>query len=171
MDQKKFIQIYLNNLLNSCENSNININDKLIALIIQQLPQNIIDEFNLSDKNFYSFKNEEMKTPNIAQINYNNGNNILFYSNDFELISAEIYEYLFGSFDKNVRDYNNKAEKVECIFDNNYIIIKFPNKNTEGKYLVEIGNLNPEKIFVPEFFILYDQLNYLCEHFENIINA
>ena len=61
-----------------------------------------------------------MKTPNIAQINYNNGNNILFYSNDFELITAEIYEYLFGSFDKNVRDYNSKAEKVECIFDNNY---------------------------------------------------
>ena len=162
INKNKFIQTNLNNLLNSCENSNINIKDKLIALIIQQLPQNIIDEFNLSDKNFSSFKNEEMKTPNIAQIKYNNGNNILFYSNDFELISAEIYEYLFGSFDKNVRDYNSKAEKVECIFDNNYIIIKFPNKNTEGKYLVETGNLNPEKIFVPEFFILYDQINYLC---------
>ena len=63
-----------------------------------------------------------MKTPNIAQINYNNGNNILFYSNDFELITAEIYEYLFGNMKDNFGD---DAEKVECIFDNNYIIIKF----------------------------------------------
>ena len=73
INKNKFIQTNLYNVLNNCENSNINIKDKLIALIIQQLPKNIIDEFNLSDKNFYSFKNEEMKTPNIAQINYNNG--------------------------------------------------------------------------------------------------
>ena len=141
MDKKKLMQ----NLLNNCENSNLNINDKIVTLIIQQLPQNIIDEFNINDKNFFSFKNEEMKTPNIAQINYNNGNNILFYPNDFELISAEIYEYLFGYMKDN---FGGDAEKVECIFDNIYIIIKFPNKNTEGKYLVEIGNLNPEKIFI-----------------------
>ena len=52
MDKKKLIQ----NLLNNCENSNLNINDKIVTFIIQKLPQNIIDEFNINDKNFFSFK-------------------------------------------------------------------------------------------------------------------
>ena len=163
MDKNKLIQIYLNNILNSCENSNLYLNDKLIDLIIQQLPQNIIGEFNINDNNVSSFKNNEMKIPDYAQINYN-GNNILFYYNDFELISAEIYEYLFWNF-------NDKGEKIECIFDDKYIIIKFSKINTEGKYLVEIGKFNQNKNFEIEFFILYDQLNYLYEHIENIINS
>jgi hypothetical protein len=32
-----------------------------------------------------------------------------------------------------------------------------------------MGKLNPEKVFEPEFFLLYDRLSYLCEHVNNVL--
>ena len=66
-----------------------------------------------------------------------------------------------------------KVEKVKCIFEAELIIIQFPNKITEGKYLIEIGKLNNNNnnIFESEYFLLYVQYNYLNEHVQNIINS
>ena len=137
--------------------------------MIKQLPKNLVYDFNIKDKNISKFNNKEQKNPYIGTISYRPNKDLEYYY-DFELINAEIYDYLFKSINmpNNIQD---KAEKVECLFDKNYLIIKFCNPNSENKYLLEIGNLNSEKIFKPEFFLLYDNLNYLNEHVQYVSGA
>ena len=106
----------------------------------------------------------------------------LFYYYDFELISSEIYDYLFKSnlqnlyypnFNKgnNQNIVGDKEENVGCIIDQNYLLIEFPTPTTDNKYMLEIGKLNPEKVFEPEFFLLYDKYNYLCDHVNNVLSS
>ena len=175
MDKNNFIQFLINNIINNSQTTNFNLNDKLAALIIKQLPKKIINDFNNKDNKFQTnYKNEEIQNPNITQINYNNENNILFYYFDFELISAEIYEFLFKYIGKNVvfndDTFDTKAEKAMCVFEDKYIIIQFP-LALDKKYLIEIGKLNNNNIFEPEYFLLYEQYNNLNEHVQNIIKS
>ena len=82
------------------------------------------------------------------------------------------YLYTLGCISVIFNDtFATKAEKVECIFDGEYIIIQFPNPNSDKKYLIEIGKLNAYDIFEPEYFLLYEQYNYLNEHVQNIIKS
>ena len=145
--------------------------------MVKQLPKYLLEDFDKKNKNFKEFKNKEKKVPNMGKINYDS-NEILFYYYDFELISAEIFEYLFNFI--NLQNNNDilkisqklnldKPEKVECLIDKKYILIKFLKPTAENKFLLEIGNLNSEKIFEPEFFLLYDKLSYLYGHINNII--
>ena len=174
IENNTFIQTQLNNILNDYESNIYNINDKLIILMKNQIHKKYINDFEERDKKFINFKIEEQKCPDISQINYGYDKN-LFYFYNFELIDAEIYDYLFNANNRNNYSINNQnsiienAEKVECIIDKSYILIYFPNPNEENKYLLEIGNLNAEKIFEPEFFLLYDKPIYLCEHVQNIL--
>ena len=124
-----------------------------------------------------------MQEPSMNSMNYS-GNN-LFYYYDFKLISVEVFEFLFKYMNMNIKIQNNqsiafnhdnnfeiKAEKAECIFDEEYIIIQFPNSNLNKKYFIEIGKLdNNNNIFEPEYFLIYEQYNYLNEHVQNIINS
>ena len=183
LDKNSLVQNSFGNIILDNQNTNFNLKDKLVALIIKQLPKNIIDDFNNRESNFATYyKNEEIQNPSLTHIKYN-GNNKLLYFYDFEIINAEIYDSLFKYMNMNILIqegksivFNNdtlitKAEKVECIFEAELIIIQFPNKNTEGKYLIEIGKLNNNNIFEPEYFLLYDQYNYLNEHVQNIISS
>ena len=148
--------------------------------MIKQLPKNILKDFNEKDKNFQNFQNNEQKVPNINTITYGS-NKDLFYYYDFELINVEIFDYLFNFI--NLQNNNNniinsfqeldldKPEKVECLIDKKYILIKFLNPLVKNKFLLEIGNLNSEKIFEPEYFLLYDKITYLHEHINNVIEA
>jgi len=181
-DKNSSIQTIINSIINTDKNNNFNLKDKLVALIIKLLPKKIIHDFNIRDREFnYKFNNEEIQNPNTILMNYN-VNNILFYYSDFELVNAKIYDSLFKYMNMNILieegkgvvnndNFVMKAEKVECIFEAELIIIQFPNKNTEGKYLIEIGELNNNNIFEPEYFLLYDQYNYLNEHVQNIISS
>ena len=179
IDKNNNIQIILNNILNNAQNTNFNFNDKFVALMMKHLPKDLIDDFNNRDKNFYSFKNSETKSASMAPINYKSN---IFYLYDFELISSEIYEYLFSSmnFNFSIRDnksiafnesLENKAEKVECIIDNDYIIIQMLTPNSEGKYMMEIGKFDSKNIFEPEYILLYDKYIYLCDHVKNILTT
>ena len=172
LDKNDFIQMIFNNILTNAQNTNFHLNDKLIVLMMKQIPKNYIDEFIKKDRCFSSFRAEEMKIPNISHINYN-GNNTLLYYKDFELISKDIYEYLFNcmsNYYKNNESFESKAEMVECIFNNKYIVINISNPN-DKKFTIEVGNTDSNNIFNPEFFFLYDEYKYLCEHVQNIINS
>ena len=164
LDKNSLVQNSFDNIILDNQNTNFNLKDKLVALIIKQLPKNIIDDFNNRDSNFDTFyKNEVI--------------------HDFEIINAEIYDSLFKYMNMNILIhegksivFNNdalitKAEKVECIFEDELIIIQFPNPNTEGKYLIEIGKLNNNNLFEPEYFLLYERYNYINEHVQNIIQS
>ena len=180
LDKNSLVQNSFSNIILDNKNTNFNLKDKLVALIIKQLPKNIIDDFNNRESNFATYyKNEEIQNPSLTHIKYN-GNNKLLYFYDFEIINAEIYDSLFKYMNMNILIQEGKGivfnddnffTKVECIFEAELIIIKFQNKNTEGKYLIEIGKLNNNNIFEPEYFLLYEQYNYLNEHFQNIINS
>ena len=183
LDKNSLVQNSFGNIISDNQNTNFNLKDKLVALIIKQLQKNIIDDFNNRDSNFATYyKNEEFQNPSLTHINYN-GNNKLIYLYDFEIINAEIYDSLFKYMNINILIqevenivFNNdalstKVEKVKCIFETELIIIQFPNKITEGKYLIEIGKLINNNIFESEYFLLYVQYNYLNEHVQNIINS
>ena len=173
LDKSNFIQTTFKNILTNAQNTNFLLSDKLIALLMKEIPKNYIDNFIKRDMRFSSFRAEEMEIPNISHINYN-GNNTLLYYIDFELISKDIYEYLFNYTSNNYKNnesFESKAEMVECIFDNKYIVVNFLNPNlNDKKYMIEIGNTDNYNIFNPEFFFLYDKYNYLFEHVQNIIN-
>ena len=119
IDNNTFIQNIFNDLLNSYENMFFNLNDKLITVMMKQLPKNILDNFKSKDNNAYNFKNEENKIPDLAKIIHNNNQNLLYF-HDFELISSEIYEYLFFHSNQGELE-EDKAEKAECSFDKNYL--------------------------------------------------
>ena len=177
IDKNNLIQNAINNLLNRNDSNDFNINDKLLTLMMKQLPKYILDDFNIKDKNIKNFQNTEQKGSYMATFSYG-PNKDFFYHYDFELISAEIYDYLFyfldslninNNFQNKVMDLD-KVEKVECLVDKKYILIKFLNQNAENKFLLEIGNLNSEKIFEPEFFLLYDNLTCLNNHVKIMMN-
>ena len=182
IDKNSLIQTSFDNIIKDNKNSNFYSEEELINLIIKQIPKNILDDLYNKDNNFCSLLNEEKPIRNITTIKYNE-NDILFYFSNFELISAEIYELLFKYIHMNALFqegknviFNNealkvKAEKAECIFDNEYIIIKFPNPNSNKKYLIEIGKLNNNNIFEPEYFLLYEKYNNLNEHVQKIIQS
>ena len=162
---------------NVFKNNNFNFNDKLLTLMIKLLPKNLVDDFNYKDKNISQFNNKEKKRPEMSEIMYGSDKNLLYYY-DFELINSDLYDYLFKSNKQNLKaqNFNNinsedKAEKVECIIDQKYLLIQFPNPTLDNKYMLQIGKLNSEKVFEPEFFLLYDQFNYLCEHVNNVLNS
>ena len=134
IEQNSFIQ-------NAFKNKYFNFNDKLLTLMIKQLPKNLVDDFNIRDKNISNFNNKEQKYQYTRIITYAPNKDLVYYC-DFELINEELYDYLFKPnnmpYQNNIQD---KAEKVECLFDQNYLLIKFCNPNSENKYLLEIGNL------------------------------
>ena len=56
-----------------------NLNDKLITVMMKQLPKNILDNFKNKDNNVFIFKNQENKTPDLAKIIYNNNHDLLYF--------------------------------------------------------------------------------------------
>ena len=175
IDKNTFIQDNIKKILNDYDGNIFSIKDKLIILMKNQIDKKYISDFEERDKKFKYLNIEEQKIPDISQINYIS-DKTLYYKYDFELINAEIYDYLFNVNNRNKFSSNNqysdldKAELVECIIDKSYILINFPKQNEENKCLLEIGNLNSEKIFEPEYFLLYDKPIYVCEHVQNILN-
>ena len=64
-----------------------------------------------------------------------------------------------------------KADKVECLFSKQRIIIKFLNPNCENKYMIQIGDINQNKVFESQFLLVYNDLNCLNNHVKNVINS
>ena len=97
------------------------------------------------------------------------------------MISADIYHFLFKNFHLNVSLVKNslriskidtiKADKVECLFSQQRIIIKFLNPNYENKYMIQIGDINQNKVFEAQFLLVYNDLNCLNNHVKNVINS
>ena len=172
------------------EEENDKITDKIITIIAKKIPKFIFEIFSENDKNFIKrYKNEERKIPLLSAINYYyKTEKTLFYFHNFELISSDIYECIFKDLDKNISNDSNKklknilfwknsdyieneTEKVKCIFDKERIMIQLSDKrnDADNKYVIYIGKLNPDFIFEPELFLLYDDISLMSEHVNNII--
>ena len=156
------------NSLNDNEKIGNLITDKKLTLMIKALPKYIIENFNESELYFKTkFNNTNKKLPQITGFEYYDNNNkeqSLFYSYDFEIISEEIYEYLFKYLDMNINSVSDREirnfllsdeneGKVDCLFDKKRVIIKFDNKSRDAgnKYIIYIGKLNSLFIYEPVF--------------------
>ena len=178
IDKSESIQNIFNNMTQN-SNGNIIFHDKLIALMMKSLPKDIIKKFNIKEKDSIHFNINQTQPPEMIQFSYEN--NILWYIHDFELISADIYHFLFKNFNLNVSLVKNslrmskidtiKADKVECLFSQQRIIIKFLNPNYENKYMIQIGDINQNKVFEAQFLLVYNDLNCLNNHVKNVINS
>ena len=178
IDKSESIQNIFNNMTQN-SNGNIIFPDKLIALMMKSLPKDIIKKFNIKEKDSIHFNINQTQPPEMIQFSYEN--NLLWYIHDFELISADIYHFLFKNFNLNVSLVKNslrmskidtiKADKVECLFSKQRIIIKFLNPNCENKYMIQIGDINQNKVFEAQFLLVYNDLNCLNNHVKNVINS
>ena len=165
---------------------------KKLTLMIKELPKKIIKDFNERELLFKTdYKNLNKRLPQILGFDYLDNNNqtkTLFYFYDFEIIEANIYDELFKNLttgissvtvtDIALRNYlfqeqlEKNNERVQCLFENNKIIIRLKDKtpDTGNKYNIYIGNLNDSYIFEPEIFFLYDvKYNYKVDDHINFI--
>ena len=185
----------LDQIKNIFDNANYNerinnlMSDRNIALMIKQLPKLIIDNFNESEKYFKTkYNNEKNRLPEISGFDYYDNNQTqksLFYYNNFELVSSEVYESLFKDINMNIKSNDREVRllllqdridrdegKVECLFEKNKIIIKFLNKdsNAGNKFILYIGKINSSYVFEPDWFFLYDYNFYLKDHINYILS-
>ena len=177
---------FLNNLIGAINGKDKNfISDKKLTLILKRFSKDLIKDFEIKENNFESnYKNSESKIPQLFVLEYSDEMsliNSLFYYDNFEIISSEIYKYLFDRIDTELnieqsiifkRSIENKGEKVCCLFDNNRIIIKFiDNQNSDKKSKLYIGKLNDQFTFEIECFLLYDNKSLMNEHIQVMLNS
>jgi hypothetical protein len=179
----------LNSLKNNSNDEKTNLSDKKLALIIKNIPEKIIKDFNEKDKNFEKyretddFKNEDKSIPLEVLHYYENGeqNGLLFFNN-FEIINAQLYNILFAPMEMKVSylkfgrrnslylNSNETLEKIKCMFNNNKIIIDLQNTKQDNKFRLEIGEFDNNKNFKPECFLIYNNENSLKKHVNFILN-
>ena len=174
------------NRLNDIEENNF-ISDIKVILMLKNIPIKLLNELIKKEKNFTKkYKNNLEKVPQLAPLEYlvnEKESNYLFYYNDFELIESKIYKYLFENIDTEIYTetkffllktggVKNEAEKVLCLFDEKRIVIKLINNNinSDGKFVVYIGQLNSSLFLEIECFLVYDNDTLMEEHIQ-LINA
>ena len=137
------------------EKQDYNLNDKILTLIIKNLPNNINKIFINKSKNKIQIGNISQE-PNI-NIVQNTG---LFYYDNFELIDKEIYSLLFKK--------DKREIYGECYFINNYICIKMPKElNNNSLSVVYIfGSLNQNNIFKAKYLLEYNSDKNFKKNFE-----
>ena len=117
---------------------------KKIYFILKELPNEIK---NINNSNNYSDYEEEL------QLNATKDENIFYYEN-FELITDDIYNSLFKNKNK---DYLNKYY-LSVNSTKKYLYFTIPeiiNSRNEKKYILEVGILQ-ENIFNPYFILVYN---------------
>ena len=121
------------------------VNDKIITLIIKNLPNGFNKKFHEKSKFSVQIENiiEEPYIKNVENTN-------LFYYDDFELISSELYSLLFKK--------NNLGLNGKCYFINNDICIK-TSKDLNNEYNSAIfiyGYLNSHQNFKANYLLEYN---------------
>ena len=138
------------------ENIDYVLNDKILTLIIMNLPNDINKKF--IETNKYPVQtisiNEE---PNLKAVHNTN----LYYYDEFELIDKELYSSIFKK--------NNINVQGECYFINSNICIKLPNQlNNDNFYPSKyiFGALNQKNIFNAKFLLEFKTENDFKKYYQ-----
>ena len=137
-----------NYLINSKEYSdlfiknNYYLSDRIISKIIESIP---IDYINKINKNGNFDKNKTFK------YEYNQYKNELFYLCNNYIINSKIYQLLIELKYK----LNDSIKKFDLYFIGNKKILLLSNKFGGNKEIDEIGFINNEGIFIPEYILKY----------------
>ena len=151
----KNIQNNINKNLNG-EKKNIS---KVIYLIIKELNPNTKNQVSQENHN----QNQNDIYPKSKQIQYNSQqvNQFMIYDK-FELLNRSLAKKLIG------KDINLEKFYVECYLINNYIIINFPNKTKENKFLSMIGEY--KKCVVIKYALIYEDEEKRKTHLQSVLN-
>ena len=172
-----FIEKQLNNsspsnqIVNSIKSNknykDTNIDEKKLTLIIKSIPIDINIKFNLQDNNNdrNSFVNNEQIEPLINTYNYEY-NKTLFYYNNFEIISESMYNKIFKKDENN----HQKNYYTKCLFFEKIIMVELsPYVSNINKYVLEVGIIEKDYIFIPCYTLIYNNYSVFNEHI-NYIN-
>ena len=129
-----------------------NINEKTVTAL-KSLSQNDLISI-LKSKNITSKYPVKKNAPNSTLIPCQNSCFLIF--ENFELLYEDIFIYLF---DINPNKYNYFFN-FECILNESYIIINYP--NTFNQIVSVIGKINDNKVFMTEYILKYinDRIRY-----------
>ena len=128
-------------------------NNDLIKKIIANLPNEYFDKINNSNKIKLNHNYE------FEEININNKK--LIYLINYQIINKNIYDLLLSN------NYlkENQIKKCKCIYlNNNKIFIKF--ELEENKYIDEIGYIDINNTFIPQYLLYYNNnnINYFMKN-------
>ena len=150
----------LKNIKSIIDNNPEKNNEELLNIIKKKLPEK--DEIIGLNKNIIQ---QKMDSEEISKISIHYAKNIestkLCFYKDFEIITKEIF-ILLEEIDKNIK---NKCIKVNCIFDENKIIININEKIINIANYIENKNNNEENICV-EYIIKSKDKDLLFNHLE-----
>jgi ubiquitin C-terminal hydrolase len=123
---------------------------------------------NLNEKqNTNDYINNKQIEPDLPFYYYQNNNFLMYYSN-FEILNETIYNLIFKKDESN----KQKNNYIQCLFLNNIIMIKL-SQNITGinQYVIEVGFLNSENIFCPNYILIYKEERYFYWHINYIKNT
>ena len=139
-----------------------------MLFILKNLPEDIYEDF-IKDSKPIEMRLKDYAAP--TQITFTipePPNDAVNLYKNFELIDSSTAKLFIGGIYGQEYDYYNKSDKnfVECAFREGKIILYFPkNKLNNDKYVYEIGKINEDNTFIPEYLIIYMNDN---SHFSSI---
>ena len=143
----------------------LSLSEKKLCSLIKSLPENININYN---KRQFEFINNISKEPNneIYQFQKDYG---LVYFNNFEIISEQIYNRIFGNSHSNDINLNQQKNNfVNCIFFEKIIMIELSNYASGIKdYVIEVGYLD-NYLFVPTYILIYKEPKQFLDHLNEL---
>ena len=128
-------------------NNNNAMNEKKISLIIKNLQSK--DSINL---------NSPASIEEIPKLEvFNQGENSIFYINNFKLIQNEIYEALFDKQSKN---------NYQCFFLDDCLLVNITKNNNINKTILEVCYHKEKDEFIPKYLLVYEIGEDLFRHIQ-----
>ena len=143
----------------------LSLSEKKLCSLIKSLPENININYN---KRQFEFINNISKEPNNEIYQFQKDNRLVYFNN-FEIISEQIYNRIFGNSHSNDINLNQQKNNfVNCIFFEKIIMIELSNYASGIKdYVIEVGYLD-NYLFVPTYILIYKEPKQFLDHLNEL---
>ena len=152
----------IKNIFDAKKFSENDINKKYILFNIKNSYNNLQYFLNNTVANNYD---KQIFEPNIIPLNKNEQNNPIMIYDNFEIFNQKAANKFFDS----LNGYENNC--LECILDDEKILIKYPNDFCGNKKIVcIIGILNNDNTFIKEYILIYNDYMSCYSHINELKN-
>ena len=141
------------------------ISEKFITKIISNLPETYINKLRSKNRFDKTIKFNKYDFDKIIETKGNRKVEISYLINN-QLINYKIYELLMK---EDYKIFDQKIKKCNLYFIGNKRLLLLFNRDI-GKYNDEIGFINEQNIFIPEYVLNYINNNTLLNHLNNFFN-
>ena len=163
-----FLYIIINSLNNNEFDEQI-INDKKATIVIKTL----LNDYNLKYNEKFNSNNQLtinniVEEPNVEFVE----NLLIYYYNEFELISEFLYNSLFEKNNQSSNTIQNVNYFTKCKLLNNYIFFEIPKSfnSKSNEYIIEVAILNGKNIYNACYLLVYGSSESFLKDFEPIFN-